>query len=352
MTFFPFQKPARERLTAPPAQGEKMLILFTIILSILHLVSLASAVLLGFSWGYIAFALFFSYTIFSFGTLTPKEIGLLLFLGKPIRSLGAGLYFAPAFLFTVWKEIGTLFQDELPANPEKIFRGEPKEKTPEGMFPPIRILFGPPDPGEPEMNERLKGPYHSAMVAEATPVVSWRIYDPIKFFTMLGDVNNCRQHLTDKTVEVFNNNFSKMTPARALLKLEEIGKELQATLRKEAEENQWGILVKDAYVKPFGFSKHLNEAVIAVKVADQNAEAAKKDAEGKGSAIERLAEAERKRLLKTGLAKKTGDEEIELQPTAADRVWSQAISDLKDVKGTVVLDPSKVILGIKQGGDQ
>ena len=308
--------------------------------------------------GWIFLGLSVAYSVFSFGTLDKDEVGILKFFGKPIINLTPGPFFAPAFFFSVDRESGTLFQDELPANPENIFREE--GKVPEGMFPPIRVKFGQPDPKDVGLKD---DPYNIAMVAEVVPVVSWRIHDPMTFFTVMGTVEKCRQIMADKSVEVFGNEFATVTPAKALLSLGNTSERLEAKLKKEAEDGGWGIRLEDAYVKPFIFSHDLNKAVVGVKIADQAAKATAltadgekqkriKEAEGTAEGIKHLAGAERERLIKTGLARADDHGNIiELLPDATTKAVTDAQKAWKDVTGTLVVsDSPNVMIGTKTGG--
>lgn len=229
--------------------------------------------------GAVLLALEASYIILSFGTVEVDERAARFIFDKPIDNLEPGLYFAPLGIVSVKKELGTIFQDELPAGPEKIFREDDKEKVPEGMFLPIRIKFGgPPPDSRDSINIKLKDdPYHVPMVTEVVPVVCWHISDAIIFFRKMGTIENCRKILQDKAIEVFGNTFAKMTPAMASLKLEKISKALQTKLEteiggKRAGES-WGITINNAYVKPFIFTHKLNESVIDASIAKQKAKA-------------------------------------------------------------------------------
>ncbi|MGH7250060.1 MAG: hypothetical protein ACREGC_03730, partial [Minisyncoccia bacterium] len=125
----------------------------------------------GVSVGEVLLALTLAYLIFSLGKVNIGQVGVLLHFGKPVKNLEAGLYFAPAGIYTVEKELGTIFEDELPADPEKIFREDDKVPVPKGMFPPIRVKFGQPKDDD---DEGLKqDPYNVAMVAEVVPFVLW-----------------------------------------------------------------------------------------------------------------------------------------------------------------------------------
>lgn len=316
-----------------------------------------SSIIVGIVLGFVV-----AYIIFSFGTVKADEVAMLSFFDRPVRNLHKGLYFAPWGIYSVKKERGTEFQDELPADPENIFRQDDKEKVPPGMFPPIRVKFGSPDPNDPEP---LKSdPYNIAMVAEVVPVVSWRIEDPCTFFQVLGSVENCKKILTDKAVEVFGDEFSRVTPAKASLELAVNSQKLENKLVAETTGGRWGIKVTDAYIKPFIFSHGLNTAVVEVKIADQAARATvitagaervkrREEATGTAEGVLVLSDADRQRLIRTGLAKADASGNItELVPEANVKAIAEALGGLKNVKGTLVLGDIKTMLGIEKGGKQ
>jgi len=282
--------------------------------------------------GWIVMGIVLAYAIFSVGTVRVDETAALFKFGKPIKDLDKGLYFAPVGIFSVEKEAGTVFQDELPADPEKIFRED--GRVPEGMFPPIRVKFGQPDPADTALAD---DPYNVAMVAEVVPVVSWHITSLIEFRRVMGSIENCRKIMADKATEVFSDDFAQKTPAKAMLALDATSQRLEAKLA--ADTAGWGIVINDAYVKPIVFSHPLNTAVVNVSIAREGAKAAVLEANGKGQAVERAADAEKARLIRTGLAKvdpATGNI-IELVPDANTRVNAEAVKELAKLSGTLVL---------------
>lgn len=242
--------------------------------------------------GIILLALEISYLYSSFGKIEVDEVAALFLWGRPIKELRPGLYIALLGIFSVKKEKGTIFQDELPGEPENIFREE--GKVPEGMFPPIRIKFGQPDPKDENLRD---DPYNIAMVAEVVPVVAWKITSVITFFSEMGNVKNCRKILSDKAISVFGDDFSNVTPAKALLTLSATSQALENKLREETSGK--GIDIDDAYVKPFIFSHGLNLSVVNVSVATQNAIATRKTADAEEYKIkhEGMGTAEAERVL-------------------------------------------------------
>jgi regulator of protease activity HflC (stomatin/prohibitin superfamily) len=301
------------------------------------------------------------YFIFSLGTRQLDEVAALLRFGKPIADLEKGLYFAPLGIYEIRKEAGTIFEDELPADPEKIYHED--GPIPEGMFRPILVKFG--QPREDDDGALKKDPYNVAMVAKVVPVVRWQITRPIVFFGTIGNVANCRKSMEDLAVSLFGIEFAHETPALASRRLEDISVELLRQISEVAV--GWGIDVNGVNIKPFQFSHALNTAVVGVSAAQQNALARVHEAHGAADAEVVAAVAEQKRLLTTGLAVTRGSktitgadgkeykyEEIELVPDATTKANADALTALKELKGTLVLNggASTVLDVSKKGGEQ
>ncbi len=315
--------------------------------------------------GWALLGLVIAYLIFSFTTILGTEVAAMYILGNPVRNMSPGFYFTPVGFTTVLRDSSNMFQDELPSNPENIFRtDDDKAPIPAGKFPPIRIKFGQPQDDD---DPRLKSdPYNIAMVAEVVPVVSWHIVDPIKFYKALGDVANCRKLIADKCVAVFGDEFANVTPAKAALNLKHTSQVLQERLEKEVEDGNWGIKINDAYVKPFIFSHGFNKAVVGVKIAEEEGKAkvitatAEKDAAiqtatGAAKSVELAAAAERNRLIQTGRAKEKDGKITRLVPDPDIAAQTRAVSKLAELKGTLVLgSETPTMLGInnKKGGEE
>jgi len=227
-----------------------------------------------FNVGVVLLSIGIAHIILSLGKVNFNEIAYMFFWGRPIKPLKQGPYIAMLGLFQVEKELRTYYQDELPGEPEQIYTGD--GQTPKGMFLPIRIKFGQPDPA------LVDDPYNQPMVVEVTPVVQWYVVDRYKFGSTIGDVPKCKKSLADKAIEVLNDRCAKISPAKALLELDDISNKYQEKLRTETA--AWGIEIQNAFVKPFNFSHKLNIAVIGVATATQDAKKTIIDAEASKTA--------------------------------------------------------------------
>ena len=312
----------------------------------------------GINVGATVLALVIAYVILSLGYVQTGEKAMITLFGDPIGKgdICPGLYLALLGIVQVRKVASTLFQDELPADPEKIFRDE--GKVPEGMFPPNRIKFGPPpkeaptDPDKLKIHNLLKdSPYYREMVAEVPIVVAWQVESATGFFKKVGSVEVCRRMLNDISVDTFGDDFAKITPAQAAFQNRETAKEMLIALR--AKVTDWHITIHDGYVKPFIYGHHLNEAVEQVSVADLTSQGVILKAKGDAKAVEITADAEKERLVRTGLAKLSPDGKniVELIPDAITKANTDAfIKGLTGHKGAVVLGETSTMLNIGSGG--
>lgn len=225
------------------------------------------------NWGLALFLALVLYTIASFKTVGPTELGARLFLGRPIDQVSSGFVFVPTGIFTLELATRLVVQDELPSDPENIFRGD--GPTPKGMFPPIRIPFGPPskDDGIPSDD-----PYNTRMVAEVVPVITWHIEDFVMFLTTIGSVTEARRQMEDAAIAMLTEAFAKITPAAALKDLATHSEDLKKAIDEKVL--GWGINLKSSKIKPINFSHTLNTAILEVPEATVKAKAAIIIAEG------------------------------------------------------------------------
>lgn len=260
------------------------------------------------NWGWATLFALISYILLSLRIVGPKELGVLLFFGKPIKELRSGLVFVPWLICQLNKETRLTIQDELPADPQYIFRREDVEVVPPGFFPPIRIPFGFPrkelekiitkSPDGKTIEHELTvppedDPLNIRITAEVVPVIRWRIENYIQFLITIGSREQARRQMEDCAVASLTREFAKITPAVALANLGTYSISLQNEIRARIE--NWGIKLESAQIKIINFHRDLNDAISAVPEAKLNAkaiitksEAAKEQerllGEGKGAA--------------------------------------------------------------------
>ncbi len=186
-------------------------------------------------------------------------------------------------------ETRLVIQDELPAEPEKIYRGSegdklgrtvPKELQLLGMKPPIRVTFS--DSNEESVIEKIKkdDPYDRRLTAEVVPVIRWRIDNFVVFLKTIGSVGSARKQMEDTCVKTFTEFLTKVSPAVALLRIKEFSAKLQEEIEKLVQ--SWGIEIENAQIKAINFSQTLNAAVQDVVVKEREKQAAILEGQGLG----------------------------------------------------------------------
>ncbi len=243
----------------------------------------------------IAFYVLLLYLAGSLRIVGPKEQGCVLLLGRPLFNVSSGLVFVPLLICWLVTETRLVIQDELPAEPEKIYRasaGDPEGSTvpPElqalGMRPPIRVTFSGRNQASKDALIEENDPYDNRMTEEVVPVIRWRIDDFKTFLTVIGSVDEARKQMEDTCVKMFTERLTKVSPAVALLRISEFSTELQTAIELLVHGNNtnpgWGIRIESAQIKAIKFSKTLNTAVQNVIVQERQKMANIREGEGLG----------------------------------------------------------------------
>ncbi len=239
------------------------------------------------NWFEIVLACIVLYGAASLRIVGPKELGCILLFGKPMKNVSSGLVFIPLLICTLVTETRLVIQDELPAEPDKIYRGSkddpegvtvPQELQKLGFKPPIRITFS---DHNAESDAELIGkddPYDRRLTAEVVPVVRWRINDFKMFMTTIGSVENARKQMEDTCVNTLTDVLTLISPAVALRRKEKYSGELKTKI--ETLVVSWGIFIENAQIKGINFSQKLNAAV--QKVVEKEREKKANIFEGEG----------------------------------------------------------------------
>ena len=250
------------------------------------------------NWGLATFLAQILYTLISLRMVGPTELGALLLFGKPICEVSSGLVFVPFGISQLKKETRLTIQDELPTDPQHIFRLEDTEIVPPGFFPPIRIPFGFPknaeelrkidletSRGNVEKHELDVPPENDSLnirvTAEVVPVIRWRIDDYIQFLTTIGSREEARKQMEDCAIGSLTREFAKITPAVALANLGTYSACLQYQINERIE--NWGINMESAQIKMINFHRDLNAAIGAVPKAKLEKERDRLVGEGMGA---------------------------------------------------------------------
>lgn len=235
------------------------------------------------------------YAAASIRIIGPKEQGCILFLGRPWLNVSSGLTFVPLLICWLVTETRLVIQDELPAEPEKIYRGSegdpegstvPPELQALGMKPPIRVTFSGRNQASKDAQIEENDPYDNRMTEEVVPVIRWRIDDFKTFLTVIGSVDEARKQMEDTCVKMFTEKLTQVSPAVALLRISDYSNDLKAAIEALVHGNDvnlgWGINIESAQIKAIRFSKTLNAAVQNVVVQERNKMAKIREGEGLG----------------------------------------------------------------------
>lgn len=243
------------------------------------------------NWGLAAFLAQLFYALISFCTVGPTELGVILFFGNPLREVSSGLVFVPFGICQLKTETRLTIQDELPADPQYIFRKEDVESVPPGFFPPIRIPFGFPRSEEDLRNiiithfestgdtkkhkldiiPPVDDPLNVRVTAEVVPIIRWKISDYVQFLITIGSREEARRQIEDCAIGSLTREFAKITPAVALANLGIYSFNLGEEIKKRID--GWGIELKSAQVKIINFHRELNAAIGGVSKAKLEAKA-------------------------------------------------------------------------------
>ena len=280
--------------------------------SIMPLIYLVSIIIVFYSWPITGdpitgtgLALLFHF-LASWRKVGEKELGVILFYGRPLYPVNQGPCYTPWLIFQLSKETRLKKQYEIPAEPEKIFRAardQPEVLTEkmiaDGFRPPIRITFAgikeearktdeikegdtgpvPQKKDRVEENVAVDDPLQERVTAE-TPIVVWgRVTDYIRFLTVIGSMDEAKKQLEDAAVKVLSQHFPKITVADALRDKERYDAELLKALKETT--STWGFTIDDAAVKNILLGHELNTEL--QKIAEARAKKRREKLEGEGA---------------------------------------------------------------------
>lgn len=237
----------------------------------------------------VAFYVLILYIVASLRIVGPKELGCILIFGRPWRNVSSGLIPVPLGICSLVKETRNTIQDELPAEPEKIYRGSDTDKEgtsmpPDlqalGMKPPIRVTFSGRNKASEDALIDEEDPYDRRLTEEVVPVIRWRIDDLKIFLTTVGSVKEARRQMEDVCIATFTVHLTKVSPAVALIRLNKYSGVLKKAVEKLV--GGWGVHIQSAQIKALRFSKALNTAVQNVVVQERNKMAKIREGEGLG----------------------------------------------------------------------
>ena len=242
-----------------------------------------------FDYGWMAFFGQLFYLIISLKQVGPKELGAILFFGKPINEVESGLVFVPMGICSLVKETALIIQEQYPDDPEKVWKGDSEKMPLDGTFvPPIRITH---KAGTEE--ESKIDPLHKRMTTEVSIIVRYKIKKGqyITFLQTIGDTSEARRQIRDTIVATARKEFARKTPATTLEEWEKV----DDLLKKDTIElvESWGVEVDDVRMEDIDLGKTVNtslrnipDSVMKKEVIKTNADAEeyKRTHEGIGTA--------------------------------------------------------------------
>ncbi len=229
------------------------------------------------------------YTAASLRIIGPTKLGCRLFFGRPIDNVSSGLVFVPLWIYGLVTETRLVIQDEIPAEPDKIYRGSeedpegstvPPELQALGMRPPIRVTFSGRNAASEAEKIKDDDPYDRRLTEEVVPVIRWKIDDFVVFLKTIGSIAEARKQMEDTCVKTFTETLTRVSPAVALRRIHTYSDKLQAAI--ETLVATWGIKIEGAQIKAIKFSKTLNTAVQNVVVQERKKVANILEGEGLG----------------------------------------------------------------------
>lgn len=220
------------------------------------------------NWGLAMFLTIVFYTMASFKTIGPSEIGAVYCFGTPMHDSKPGLVFCPLFISTLEVESAVLIPIKLSAP----------------------ILFG---GTRRESGDVADNPLNNIMVQKVDFMVNYRVESLILYREKIGTREAAELQIGSLAITVATREFAGKTPADALTELTNHSETLKNEI--DAMVAGWGIDVPTAMIKQFnldeGIIKSMSTAAEArekAKVSIIDAEAKKTaqilDGEGKGKA--------------------------------------------------------------------
>ena len=234
----------------------------------------------------------FHFIVSWFNIVGKKECGAIYFFEKPLYNAGRGIHFVPWLICTLDVKPRTYFEDELPANPEKIHRVErgkpdtvPPELVEKGFKPPLRVTFRGLTREELEERKQYRGegidvddPLEERITVEVPGIVIWRIVDLITFTQTIGDEVEAQSQMGDIFTLIMTAELSKITLKKFLETKEIYDEKLKDRLTDLTE--SWGIEIIAAGTKEYRGSRELN--ILIQGIAEAKAKKRSDALEGKG----------------------------------------------------------------------
>jgi len=257
-----------------------------------------------FNWWLVMNALLIVLALASFKIVGPKEIGAIIFFGRPIKNVGSGPHFVLWPFYSLAKETALVIQQQFPGKPEEIFDGSDCESPPPGKVRAIHVThIG---------DNNSDDPLTRSMTTSILLVCSFRLTDLARFLTIVGSLDEAKRQIRDMMVRTASNELVNRNVREAMLKKEEISSAIHSAVKGFVID--WGITIRDAYLEKIIISKTLSQSLKEVPISELNAqvkviqsEATRKSTEiiarGDASKISLVGTAEAEIIQLTGMAR-------------------------------------------------
>ena len=239
------------------------------------------------NWGIVSIIFQILYTIASIKIIGVDEQAAVIFLGRPLFGIMSGPFYAPMGPCWPLRETRLTIEEEIPAEPEKVWHGdEEKEPMPEKKVPPIRITY--------KEDPESKDPLCKRITSEPSFAVRYRIINIVSFVTVIGSREQAKRQMEDTITAAASAELAKRTVANVLESWTDINKRLKNAV--DILVGSWGINVESCRLKQLGLSPNLNSALSKMAQASANRVAIVEEAKGNQEKVILLAKAEETRL--------------------------------------------------------
>lgn len=252
-----------------------------------------------FTWGGLLLTLQLGHLALSFQSVNRNEIGGILFYGKAVKEVDAGIVFVPLGLLQLVTLPVYPIQVQFPGDPEKIFKGSDEEyfklseEERKKVALPIRALSG-----EPQDGARPTSILETQMTLEVNFYVRWTIEHFWVFLTRIGSIEEANRQLRDSGERVVVQAVSSRTPGTVVKELPQINTQLEEAL--EAITEDAGVRIDEAAMLAPDLTHGVNQAMR--DTVTEKAKAAQRiiGAEAKARETVLAAEADEVRLTREG----------------------------------------------------
>lgn len=263
------------------------------------------------NWGWIIMSIEFLHFSLSFRTIGPKDLGAILFFGRPLYQVKSGLVYVPFIVCQLTKETGLVIKEQFPGEPEFVDKsGDDSKPVAPGFVKPLRVSTASKEMLDPEQKKRIEGyiddPLNEIMVLEPSVIVRFQIQKDnfISFLVNIGSIKHAISQMMDTVASVLNIEFPKRTPALIILDKEEINKKLKESIEilvgeipnpKDPDSfnsgESWGINVINVQIADIDLSKKIHQSLRDVAdsklrkkitITDATARKESRELDGKG----------------------------------------------------------------------